>query len=299
MKLQKRYIKIAKEFVKRFERTLQNRSKFSARSLKRQNLAISEAANFASVFIQTSLEKDKNIAGITLSGGVSRGTGDIYSEIDINFYVYDLNKIGNLPPKGDINVNGVWFEFKFLDFNKEIKKEWSMVDKWDGKYAKILFDRNNKVLKLIREKTEFDAEESKKLIKELYFKFGWCVQLAELFEVRGDLKNAHLLINESLGYFVDYCFIINKEFIPYFKWKYYYFSMLKKPSNSVKKIIFDAFLIKDYSKKELHKRIDIMKKEIIQRYLGDKHDTYHVQDIKKANEFLSSLNMKVKYESPW
>jgi len=38
-----------------FMRTLQKCSKFSKRSLKRQNLAILEAANFAKRFIQTSL----------------------------------------------------------------------------------------------------------------------------------------------------------------------------------------------------------------------------------------------------
>jgi dephospho-CoA kinase len=51
---------LSKLLIKKMKRNSQNCSNFSKRSLKRQNLAHLEAANFANETIQTSLKKEKN-----------------------------------------------------------------------------------------------------------------------------------------------------------------------------------------------------------------------------------------------
>ncbi|MBS3084019.1 hypothetical protein J4423_04405 [Candidatus Pacearchaeota archaeon] len=261
MEIQERYIEIAKEFAKRYQ-------------------------------------NDSNIIGITLSGGIARGTGDIYSEIDINFYVKDI-KDKNLPPERDILVNGVWFDFKIRSFDNEVKKEWSMVDKWDTKNSLILFDRNGSLKDLIAIKTTLSPREIGKLCEEYTNKLKWSVLLAEVFDKRKDLKNAHFMINESVDAFVSYYFIKNNQFVPYFKWKYYYFQKLKIPSNKIKKKLLELILIKDYSKKELIRRIDKIR-EIISLEFRRKYLEHHMhQNITKLNEFIPSIKNGINYKKPW
>ncbi len=260
--LQKQYVKIVQEFIKPFK-------------------------------------KDINIIGITLNGGISRGTGDIYSEIDITFFVKN-KKHSKLPPdKDDINVNGVWFDFCVKEISNEINRNWKMDERWDAKHAKILFERNHLITKLLNKKTFLSKKDKKKLIDEIAFKAYWCISLAEIFEKRNSLKNAHILINEALSAFIDYYFISDNELIPHYKWKHYYFSRLKKPGKKIKDIIFDLFLIRDYTKKELLRRIGVIKKSIIKEDLKGKYYPYHKQDINSVNKFIASLKDGIRYEYPF
>lgn len=260
MNLQKRYLEIAKEFAKRYY-------------------------------------DDVNIIGITLSGGIARGTGDMYSEIDLNFYVKN-QKNKNLPPEKDILVNGVWFDFHIRNFDNEVKKEWSMVDKWDTKNSLIIFDRDGSLKKLIAQRIVLTTENINKLYTEYITRIKWSVLLAEIFDKRGDLKNAHIMINESIDAFVNYYFIKNKQFVPYFKWRYFYFQRLRIPSDDIKDKLFNLILIKNYSRKELLKRIE-KTKEIISDEFGNKYFKHLMQDITKLNEFIPSLKNGINYKRPW
>jgi hypothetical protein len=261
MKLQKEYVRIARVFAKRFE-------------------------------------KDKNVVGIVLGGGISRNRGDENSEIDIYFYL-DGKKRKDFPPEGDINVNGVWFEFKYRDISEERKREWRMVDRWEFKTAKVLFERGGVVSKLYKDKVRFRTGERKKLLGEIGFMADWSLQLAEVFESRGNLRHAHMMVSESLNNFIDFYFILNGEFVPYFKWKWYYFQKLRKPSKRVKDVIFDTYRIRNYSSKELWRRIKVIKREIIKKDLKYPPDKPHGQDLKKVKDFVNSLKEGVKYENPW
>ena len=260
MELQKKYIQIAKEFAKMYK-------------------------------------EDLNVIGITLGGGVARGTGDIYSEIDLNFYVTN-QKNKDLPPEKDILINGVWFDFHIRNFDEESKKEWSMDYKWDSKNSIIIFDRDGSLKELISKNIILTADDIKKLYTEYIIRLKWSVLLAEVFDKRGDLRNAHIMINESVDAFANYYFIKNKEFVPYFKWKYFYFQRLKIPSNEVKNKLLNLLLIKDYSKKELLNRIKEIRK-VISKEFGKEYFTHHMQDIAKINEFIPSLKNGINYKRLW
>ena len=249
-------------------------------------------------------KKDTNIVGAVLGGGVSRGTGDVYSEIDIYFFVKGAKKSKNLPPRlpgigGDINVNGVWFEFKIKEFEKERKREWGMVDKWDGKDVKILFDRNNKVRNLFKEKCTWKKGEKKSLSDEFRFKGNWLIALAEKFDKRGDLRHAHMLLNECLDSYVNAYFLLNNEFVPFYKWKYYYFNKLKKPNEKVRKKIYEAYKIKDYGSRDLWRRINLIKNHVIQGDLKEETWAPHKQKLENVKNFTKSLKEGVKYSDPF
>lgn len=258
-----------------------------------QDKYITIARAFAEKF-----KTDSNIKGITLNGGVARGTGDEFSEIDIHFYVTNKES-KELPPNGDITINGVWFDITLYEIKKELKESWSMDKRWDASSAKILWQRDNVISDLLKSKVKFEKGEHKKIIDETLFKAGWCVQLAELFIERKELHHGHLLINESLNAFIDYYFLKQRQFIPYYKWKYYYFEKLHRVSNNVKKAIFETYKVKEYSEKELLKRISTIKEQLIKRDLKEDYFPYQVQKTDKIEEFLSSIKKEIRYGSPW
>ena len=131
---------------------------------------------------------DSNILGITLNGGVARGTGDEFSEIDLHFYVKN-KKSKKLPPTADITINGVWFDISIYQINKDMKEKWSMNKRWDASFAQILWQKNKVITKLYSKRLTFEKEEKNKLMNEALFKAGWCYQLAEMFNERGEILN--------------------------------------------------------------------------------------------------------------
>lgn len=262
MKLQELYVKIAKKFIE-------------------------------------SYQKDKNIIGITLNGGVSRGMGDEFSEIDIHFYVKDKNKAKNFPPKipgigNDVSINGVWFDIHIYEIDKELKEKWNMDRRWDFAHSKILFQRSNVLTNLKKEKIKITKEEK----EETEFLGYWSVLLSETFLQRNDIISAHLLLNEALNKFIDLYFLRSKEPIPYFKWRYYYFQKLKKPNNKIKNMILNIFKIKNYSREELKKRISLVRKVIL-RDLKIPNEMPFKQNKAAINNFIYSLQKGVKYSNPF
>lgn len=243
-------------------------------------------------------EKDKNVIGITLNGGIARGTGDEYSEIDLHFYVKN-KKIFPYKFKGDCYINGVWFDAWTTTLKSEYEeKAWEMGKKWDRSHCKILFDRQGEVRKLFKEKLRKNKKNWNKLVRHTLFEAGWCLQLAETFMHRKKLRHAHILLNLCLDKFVDYYFLKKNEFIPAFKWKYYFFERLAI-SKKVKECVFRNYLIKNYSVPELEKRIEDVKMVIVKEDLKEDYFAPPKQDSKVVARFEDSLKKEMKIEKPW
>ncbi len=261
----------------------------------------SEYTELAKSFI-AKYKKERKVRGIVMAGGVSRGTGDIYSEIDVYFFVKNKKRFrySKELDRGDVNINGVWFDLHVKDIDEAFNEEWNMDSKWDSQSWIILFQRNNIITKLKKDKAKMKIKERKQLLKNYSFQGSWCLQLAELFIKRQDLLNAHLLVNYSIDFFVNYYFILNNLWVPFYKWKYYYFQKLKKPSKEIKRTIFEALRIANYSEKELWRRIKRIKAKIIRDDMKAKDFWHpHKQDINAVNNFKNSIKQGVVFSSPF
>jgi len=237
---------------------------------------------------------DKNVVGITLTGGVSRGTGDIYSEVDINFFVKDLKK-SFFPDDDDLNINGVWVEIKNFSIEESKKEKWSMYRRWDASYSKILFQRGSRITNLLKKKVRLGKNERKELMKEVLFESKWNSEMAHLFaNGRKDVRHAHMMLNFSIEKLVDYLFLKANELIPHFKWKHYYFRKLDKIPSEIRKKVYDASKIRDFSKKEFDKRLKVVI-EIFEGYLKEEFWKAHKQDLGKIKNFSKSLDNGIKY----
>ena len=210
--------------------------------------------------IASKLSKEKGIIGITLCGGLSRGYADELSEIDLNVYLEDdiYNKwiIGMGPvPHSDALWEGNYVDIEFFSYEKEIKESWGLIKKWDASYNLILFDPEQKLEILFKEKDIFSPEEKFDFAAKC---FENCMYIGDLviqqWLKRGDPLAANQLINKAVSSLIGMVFLANDEYPPYDKWALNYSYSLRWLPKNWKKRISEIILTKEISIKEAERR---------------------------------------------
>ena len=162
------------------------------------------------------------VIGITLNGGLSRGFADHLSEIDITFYLdnesFKAWHNQKTPiPLGIVKFDNVLYDIKIINYEEEDKRKYGDIELWDLSYSKILFDPNNKIANLFKDKlsTRIDISKAVSLLWESY----WTFKLAgNIWINRADPLQGHFVLNESIKPLIKSLFIVNKEHIPHEKW---------------------------------------------------------------------------------
>lgn len=162
------------------------------------------------------------VIGITLNGGLSRGFADHLSEIDISLYLNDESftrwRTDKSPiPLGIVKFENIVYDIKIIQLSGENDRPYGDVELWDLSYAKILYDPENKISKLLEKKLESKVEISQAVnyLWEAY----WHFQLAgDTWINRQDAMQGHYILNESMKALIKSLFIVNKERIPHDKW---------------------------------------------------------------------------------
>jgi hypothetical protein len=164
----------------------------------------------------------RDLAGIMLDGGLSRGYGDRLSEIDVVLFLHETGcayyKEHQTPTAlGITKIDGYLFDVKLLNYEEELEKKYDDVGLWDLSYAKILYDPKGALQKL------FDDKLQKKVLPEHaggnMFNAWWYFRLAgDIWINRGDSCQGHMMLNEAVKKLVSALFQLNGEYIPHEKW---------------------------------------------------------------------------------
>ena len=120
-------------------------------------------------------------------------------------------------PLGIVKIDNVLYDIKILHYEKESERKYGHVELWDLSYAQILFDTDEKVVKLMEEKLAAgpDPSEAVGLLWESY----WHYRLAgDIWVNRQDVLQGHFVLNESVKPMVKALFLVNQEYIPHEKW---------------------------------------------------------------------------------
>jgi hypothetical protein len=220
--------------------------------------------------------KYKGVIGITLGGGLSRGYGDDFSEIDLNIYleddVYHEWIIGKGPiPHGDALWEESWVDIAFYSYKNELNENWNLVRKWDASYNIILFDPEDKIKILFNDKDVFSSPEK----YDLAFKcFQECEYLGDLvvrqWIERLDPLSANQLLNFGISGLIGMIFLANDEYPPHPKWALNYSYSLKWLPRDWKERISKVILTKEVSLNEAKRRLRLF----IQLYEDCKEKIY-------------------------
>jgi hypothetical protein len=199
--------------------------------------------------ISKKISKIPGVVGILATGGIGRGHCDYYSDLDLIIYA-DAKKVRELEryiAVGWLRYKGIELDTPVESYEKALRHKspsryWSQVMRWDRENSKILFDTDDRIRRLLKQKLVFPDWEQNRLLKKHsqglteHLIYGY-----ELWAKRGRPFNiAHALI-QAAEHLILWIYARNKRFQPYVpKWLFYhlengvvpeacYLSTLKKP----------------------------------------------------------------------
>lgn len=203
------------------------------------------------------------VIGVVVGGGIGRGYSDEFSDIDLYVFLdvktYRIWKKKGPIPEGDHYYKEYWIETEFFDYEKEVKTVWRIEDRWERKNHIILFDANSKINDLYKKKLIFTQKEKQDMYEEIYDKTAWYIaELPNTWIKRGDLAQAHYVMNKGIDWIIEYVFLQNNYFTPWGKWKIHYAFLMDKLPSDFKKNILEAMKIKEFTEKDVFRRQRIL-----------------------------------------
>ncbi len=162
------------------------------------------------------------VIGVTLNGGLSRGYADELSEIDLTIFLepetFARWQSGEAPlPSGITRLDGRLYDIRVADLHAETEKTWSTDALWDASYAEVLFDPDNRITAMLREKLSQSPEPAE--AERDMFASWWHWRLTcDAWIHRGDAVAGHHMLNDALVALTRALFLANREYPPHEKW---------------------------------------------------------------------------------
>ena len=99
----------------------------------------------------------EGVVGVLLTGGLTFGEGDRYSDIDLIVYLRQQSLrtwyFGEAPlPEGESRYHDLRLDVAYLDYERERDREWSPAEQWGASRAEILYDPERLVAELLESK---------------------------------------------------------------------------------------------------------------------------------------------------
>ena len=211
------------------------------------------------------------VAGIVFLGGLARGFADRSSDLDITVLL-DKSDDSLRRQVGQIGLEeqkrtGVDMDLEVHHLEDFERKRWSEVDRWDFSIAKVTFDPNGKVTKMISAKLR--VPESfwirRVVLCAEYMKWYCCPPsdnvgtIVETSVERGDLAAAQYCLNYALDLLLRSLFALNKTFLPPQKWRLVYARNLPWLPRNYESTLVDLLTVKSVSKKDVSRRIGLIR----------------------------------------
>lgn len=216
--------------------------------------------------IKPFLERLKNrneVIGVVLLGGLGkRNFLDEYSDLDIAVFITKEDK-AKFPLPFEFHYK---YQDRLLEFNihQLVIEDELEGQKWStGKIeayinGKIIYDTNEKIKKLIAEKAVFDEEMAFNRLVWIIQQYKWRGQIHALRAYkRGYPEAAHDILNNCAEILLEAVYLLNKQYVPHKKWALVFFAKLPNNFSLLNKFKL-ALLVKDFSQKEIERRIKIL-----------------------------------------
>ena len=223
--------------------------------------------------INTVLEyyKAQNIVGLILQGSFGKGTATKFSDVDLAFLCKDkkqteclMREAHHLYDFGDFFIEPRFYNIEELEkaplserYFFQDKYIWPQSERFSKQNAKILYDPESRIKRLLKKKLVTPKKEKSLLLGDLIYLvgLGLSYKLPRLMSQKEYLK-AHFLMNSIAKNIVEYLYVINNKFIPYEGDLFFWLLSGKvKGINDVQKL----FVVSDVNRESCLKRIRIIK----------------------------------------
>ena len=261
----------------------------------------------AAKIIAKKISKIDGVVGILATGGLGRGHCDDFSDLDLIVYADEkkAKEIEKYIAVGFLRYKEIDFDTPVVSYQKALNEKspsrlWSQVLRWDRENSQILFDRDGKIAKLLKEKLVFPDSEQKRIL-------AYHGQLVDdllnydfrLWAKRGEVINmAHCLV-QAAEHMILWIYAKNKKFRPYTtKWLFYHLENNSVPEAKYFPVIKKAYLspIKTVKQaKSIRESLFKLSKKIGIKFYFEDLEALH----KKSRENWKKTKDKTKYYLSW
>jgi len=212
------------------------------------------------------------VAGVVFLGGLARGFVDRFSDLDIGVFLRERDerlrrRIYGLRSEVESRYGiEVDLEVHFLeDFER---RRWGEADRWLYSKAKIVFDPEGRVKKVLERKLNQPEEFwiNRMATCAEYLKWYCCPSredigtIAETWVERGDLLAAHYCVNYAVDLLLTILYTLNREFLPAPKWRIFYSHTLRLKPRDYRRLIEEAVKVGSLSRRELERRLEAVRR---------------------------------------
>lgn len=235
--------------------------------------------NLISLFTNR-LRKQSQVEGVILLGGLGRRNFlDKHSDVDFAVFVnprfplpFFIKKTPGflLPkwlPRFEFYVRSIVGDLEFNLHQQVLRDEAKLDHPWDETkkeaYSRgiIILDRSGKLKRLLTKKLSFPEKWRQRRLTEIVGQFPWYAFINPLRQIdRGFIHNGHDLLNQAIEMLVEALFLYNRQYRPHKKWCLETSMLLPWLPKGYRRNILEAMLIKDFSGRDIYRRVRILKK---------------------------------------
>lgn len=165
----------------------------------------------------------EGVVGVLLTGGLTFGEADRYSDIDLTVYLRQQSLrtwyFGEAPlPEGESRYRDLRLDISYLDYELEHSRNWTSADVWRASRAGILYDPEGLIRELLDSKQLDEAQYRLKAVDLAGNLQVTIDQLVPAWLYRGEALAAHALLNEGVSGVIELIHLINGSPVPESGW---------------------------------------------------------------------------------
>lgn len=211
------------------------------------------------------------VTGIVFLGGLARGYADKSSDLDITVFLDrdddSLRRRIRSVGLDEQKASGVDVDLEVHCLEEYERKHWSEVERWDFSTAKVAFDPNGMMTKMIGAKLSVPEGFwiRRVVLCAEYMKWYCCPPcdnvstIVETSVDRGNLAAAQHCLNYGFDLLLRTLFALNKTFLPPPKWRLIYSRNLSWLPRNYESGLANLLTIKSVSRKDVSRRIGLIR----------------------------------------
>ena len=220
-------------------------------------------AEVAKEFVQLKLAKVDGVLGVLLAGSSSIGYADSSSDIDLEVFVTEksYNKMRRTCEAYEsYRGTDISWEWMTLQELEDALRDWTNdVDLWVYSKSTILLDLGGKLGNLLARYKQYPKRIwLEKLFLYWYYATGQAPYDSGKAIQRKDLMIAQLHLTQAMEYYTALIFILNKNFVPYRKWRLRELEKLKYTPTDFSQMLRKILTTTKWTRKEFEAKQGII-----------------------------------------